>query len=264
MASQIKIFNKLIDSNKNVDYAISTVINEYDIKSAHTSALYFIKGENVYNELMKMDKLSRNITIGKMIKEDPSLSDKISNKILSWFNQFCENNNIKEQNFISSTRDSLLLVNKKPSKCTLDNGICLFRNKDGDFTSYIRINNLEVLYDGFSGNLRIKGINKEYVDGNPVFIRLFKQLLSLVESSKNLSMQQILKKANLLRNKYIYSKDPMMWASVLDGNKYVYSVNGEKIISDSLLPDDPSVTLIKYNNYLNLFMPVFRICFKPH
>lgn len=264
MASQIKVFYKLIDSNKNVDYAISTVINEYDIKSAHASALYFIKGEEVYNELMKMDKLSRNTTIGKMIRDDPKLSDKISGKILSWFNQFCENNNIKEQNFISSTRDSLLLVNKKPSKCSLDNGICLFRNKDGDFTSYIRINNLEVLYDGFSGNLRIKGVNKDYVDGNPVFIRLFKQLLSLVESSKNLSMQQILKKANLLRNKYIYSKDPLMWASVLDGNKYVYSINGEKVISDSLLPDNPSATLIKYDNYLKLFMPVFRICFKPH
>lgn len=264
MASQIKVFYKLIDSNKNVDYAISTVINEYDIKSAHASALYFIKGEEVYNELMKMDKLSRNTTIGKMIRDDPKLSDKISGKILSWFNQFCENNNIKEQNFISSTRDSLLLVNKKPSKCSLDNGICLFRNKDGDFTSYIRINNLEVLYDGFSGNLRIKGVNKEYVDGNPVFIRLFKQLLSLVESSKNLSMQQILKKANLLRNKYIYSKDPLMWASVLDGNKYIYSINGEKVISDSLLPDNPSTTLIKYDNYLKLFMPVFRICFKPH
>ena len=55
-----------------------------------------------------------------------------------------------------------------------------------------------------------------------------------------------------------------MWASVLDGNKYVYSINGEKVISDSLLPDNPSATLIKYDNYLKLFMPVFRICFKPH
>jgi hypothetical protein len=264
MSSQTKVFTKLIDSNKNVDYAISTVINEYDIKSAHASALYFIKGEDTYNELMKLDKLSRNTLIGKMIRDDPKLSDKISGKLLSWFNQFCEINNIKEQNFISSTRDSLLLVNKKPSKCALDNGVCLFRNKDGEFTSYIRINNLEVLYDGFSGNLRIKGINKDYVDGNPVFIRLFKQLLSLIESSKNLSTQQILKKANMLRNKYIYSKDPLMWASVFDGNKYVYSINGEKVLSESLLQDDQYATLIKYDNYLNLFMPVFRICFKPH
>ena len=71
MSSQTKVFTKLIDSNKNVDYAISTVINEYDIKSAHASALYFIKGEDTYNELMKLDKLSRNTLIGKMIRDDP-------------------------------------------------------------------------------------------------------------------------------------------------------------------------------------------------
>jgi hypothetical protein len=68
----------------------------------------------------------------------------------------------------------------------------------------------------------------------------------------------------MLRNKYIYSKDPLMWASVFDGNKYVYSINGEKVLSESLLQDDQYATLIKYDNYLNLFMPVFRICFKPH
>ena len=260
----IKVFNKLIESNPNVDYAINAFIAEYDIKSAHTTAMYFIKGPEVWRELSAMDKLSKNTRIGLMMRDEPDLHDKIATLLLKWFNQYCEQNGIKEQNFISSTRDSMLLINKKPLKNTLENGIVLFRNKDGEFTSYIRIDNKEVLFDGMSGNFRIKGVNKEYVDGNPVFIRLFKQLLSLVESSKNLTTSQILKKSNLLRNKYIHSKDPLMWASVLDGNKYVYNVSGERVLSDSILPETDGCTLIKSDNYYNLFLPVFKICFKPH
>lgn len=260
----LKVFNKLIESNPQIDYAINCVLAEYDIKSAHTTAMYFIKGEETWRELSALDKLTKNTRIGLMMRDDPTLHDKIAKLLLSWFNKFCEQNGINERNFISSTRDSMLLVNKRPMKCTLENGIVLFRNKDGEFTSYIRINNLEVLFDGMSYNLRIKGINKEYVDGNPVFIRLFKQLLALVEASKNLTTAEILKKADRLRNKYIKSKDPMMWASVMDGNKYVYNIRDERVLSDTVLPETDGCTLIKMDNYYKLFLPVFKICFKPH
>lgn len=260
----LKVFNKLIERNDNIDYAINQFIAEFDIKSAHTSTMYFVKGPETWKELSAMDKLTKNTRIGLMMRDEPGLHDQIQALLLKWFNQFCENNNIKEQNFISSTRDSMLLINKKPVKCTLENGIVLFRNKDGEFTSYIRVSNLEILYDGMSGNLRIKGVNKEYVDACPTFIRLFKQLLSLVESSKNLTTQQILKKANTLRNKYIHSKDPTMWMSLMDGGKYVYMISGEKVLSDSLLPESENCVLVKSDNFYRLFLPVFKICFKPH
>ncbi len=260
----LKVFNKLIEYNPQVDYAINCVLAEFDIKAAHTSAMYFIKGEDTWKELLALDKLSRNTKIGLMMKDDPDLHDKIAKLLLTWFNKFCEINNIMDRNFVSSTRDSMLLINKRPLKCELENGIVTFRNKDGEFTSYIRINNFEVLFDGMSYNLRIKGINKEFVDGNPVFIKLFKQLLALVESSKNLSTSEILKKADRLRNRYINSKDPTMWASITDGNKYVYNISGELVLSDVILPEEENCTLIKIDNYYKLFLPVFKICFKPH
>ena len=59
--------NKLLVNNITTNITSSTII-EYDLKSAHTSALYFIKGEEIYNKLINMPKLERNITIGKMIK----------------------------------------------------------------------------------------------------------------------------------------------------------------------------------------------------
>ena len=128
-----KHFNKLVEMNPNISYAINTLIAEYDIQRCHPTCMYFLKGKEFYDQLMKMPKFDSNVLIGKMMKEDLTLSDKIGNLKLKFFNDFCKLNNIKDSNFISSTVDSMLLVNKKPMKTKLENGIVNFRNKDGEF-----------------------------------------------------------------------------------------------------------------------------------
>lgn len=262
-----KHFNKLVEMNPNISYAINTLIAEYDIQRCHPTCMYFLKGKEFYDQLMKMPKFDSNVLIGKMMKEDLTLSDKIGNLKLKFFNDFCKLNNIKDSNFISSTVDSMLLVNKKPMKTKLENGIVNFRNKDGEFTSYIRLSNnriIEILFDGMSNNIRIKGVNVEYVDKNNVFIRLFKQYLILLENSNKMQTQDILRKLNHLRSKYINSKDPMMWASLLDGNKYAYIIAGERVLSDEYMQESEQNILIKTDNYMTFISPLIKLYFKPH
>ena len=184
MEATPKVFRKLVETNPSISFAVNTLITEYDIQRCHPSCMYFIKGPEFYKELMAMPKLDSNIKIGKMMREDPTLAPKIGEIKLKYFNEFCRVNNIKNSNFLSSTVDSMLLVNKKPLKTKFENGVINFRNKDGEFTSYIRLSfgrEIEILYDGISGNIRIKGINEEYIDNNPVFMKLFKQLLMLLD-----------------------------------------------------------------------------------
>lgn len=264
---EIKQFNKLIETNPNIDYCISTIIGEYDIKSAHTTACYFIFGKEMYDKLMSMDKLSRNTHIGKMMRDDPTLHPKISSLLLKWFNCFCEENNIKENDFISSTRDSLLLVNKKPIKTKFENGLVEFRNKDGEFTSYIRFKekNMEILFDSMSNSVRIKGVNQESVDNNKVFIKLFKQLLNLLEESKykqgNLSC---LKKISNIRLKYIDSKDKTMYASIERNNRFIYIIDGQRTESEVILEENENIVLSKYDNFTTFILPLIKIYFKRH
>jgi hypothetical protein len=246
--------------NPNIKYCISTIIAEYDIASAHPSACYFIFGKEFYDKLMAMDKLTRNTEIGKMMARDPTLHEKIAKLLLKWFNMFCDENNIRETNFISSTRDSILLVNKKPLKTVFENGIVKFRNKEGEYTSYIRLHDrLEILYDNISGALRIKGINSSLLEGNP-FIRLFKQLLSILEQSESLTISEGLKKLTKIRMKYIYSTNMDMYKSLLDNNKFVYNIEGERILSDSPMGNE---NLIKHDNYINFILPFIHIYFQP-
>jgi hypothetical protein len=255
----MKVFSKLIESNPNIKYCISTIIAEYDIASAHPTACYFIYGKEFYDKLMSMDKLERNTEIGKMMAKDSSLHEKIAALLLSWFNRFCDENNIKESNFISSTRDSILLVNKKPIKTIFENGLVKFRNKEGEYTSYIRLDRLEILFDNISGALRIKGINSQFLDNHP-FIKLFKQALSVVEQSNSLTISEGLKKLTKIRTKYIYANNQDMYRSIMDNNKFIYNIDGERFLSDALLEDE---NLIKHDNYVNFILPMMQIYFLP-
>jgi hypothetical protein len=262
-----KVFHKLVETNQNISYAINTLITEYDIQRCHPSCMYFIKGPDVYKELISMPKLESNILIGKMIRDDPTLTQKIGEVKLKYFNEFCRVNNIKESNFISSTVDSMLLVNKKPLKTKFENGVINFRNKDGEFTSYIRLSfgrEIEILYDGMNNNVRVKGVNADYVNNNPTFMRLFKQLLMLLENSNNLLPNELFRKLNYIRNKYINSKDPMMWASILDGNNFVYSIANERVLTESVLPESSKNIMVKTDNYVTFILPLIKLCFKPH
>lgn len=262
-----KVFKKLVETNQAISFAVNTLITEYDIQRCHPSCMYFIKGPEFYKELMAMPKLDSNVKIGKMMRDDPMLAHKIGEIKLRFFNEFCKVNNIKESNFLSSTVDSLLLVNKKPLKTKFENGVINFRNKDGEFTSYIRLTfgrEIEILYDGMSNNIRIKGVNEDYISGNPVLLRLIKQLLMLLENANNLSTSELLRKTNYIRNKYINSKDTLMWASLLDGNKYVYIIDGEKVLSDEYLPETNQNILVKTDNFQTFVLPLIKLCFKPH
>jgi hypothetical protein len=258
----IKHFNKLIETNPKIQYAISTLVAEYDIASAHTTACYFIFGNDTYEKLMRQDKLSRNTQIGKMMAKDPLLHDQIASLLLRWFNIFCEENNIKDTNFITSTRDSILLVDKKPIKTSFENGLVNFRNKDGEFTSYIRLQKqrkMEVLFDNMSGGLRIKGIDINEIENYP-FLKIFKTLLSVLEQSRTLPPGESLKKLNRIRSSYINSPNLDMYRSLIDKGKFIHYINGDRIESDTVI--DPNA-LVKTDNYVNFVMPVVNIFFSP-
>jgi hypothetical protein len=152
------------------------------------------------------------------------------------------------------------LVNKKPLWTVFENGIVKFRNKEGEYTSYIRLHDrLEILYDNISGALRIKGINSGLLESNP-FIRLFKQLLSVLEQSNSLTVSEGLKKLTKIRMKYIYSTNMDIYRSLLDNNKFVYNIEDERILSDSLIDNE---VLIKHDNYINFILPLIHIYFQP-
>lgn len=277
MLSDSSIFElkKQININPAKKHIMGSMIQEFDIESAHAAALYFIKGEGLYNELKSMEKLPRNIRIGNMIKNDNTLSDKINELILNWTNKFIKANNIKANQFLESTRDSIMIWNKIPKHTVFENGIVNFRNKDGEFTSYHRLHNrYTILYDSGGGisekRIRIKGINDEYTQKskfvkNHLMKVLYALELSIVQG-KNAAVKKLkLERSNIIKAKNNKDEESLsIFRELSNKNLYSYLNQIDKkieIIQSDVLLDNDELVLDTSKNYIEFIIPLIKTIF---
>ena len=126
------VLSKEIWRNDTITNIINSTICEYDIKGAHLVAIRILYGDKLYDKLAAMDKLSRNIYIGNMVKKDPELSTKLQKLLFKFKQKFIEENGILINNIVETTKDSLVLVQKIPTNTIVKvSGVEVeFRNKD--------------------------------------------------------------------------------------------------------------------------------------
>lgn len=248
--------DKLLTENTMITSAVGATIAEYDITAAAPTAIRYICGLPVYEELMKMGKTERNIKTGIMQRDDRTLWPKIEKVTLDWFNEFIYQNKIERHNFIETTRDSILVLGKIPTDLTLDKGFVQFRNKDGSYTSYYRIEGRKILFDSMSGNIRIKGVSDEYVQASPFINTILKPFLASLETSVLRGQSNLIKCVEKTRIKYIESKDLNIFRDVNSRNLFQYQQD-DKLIETEMLIDEK--TLIKTSNYMNYILPIIRM-----
>ena len=169
----------LINTNKTVQCLINVDIRDYDIEKAHPTALRIKYGEDIFNELIQLDKLPRLIKIGKMQKKDPELSKYFNETLKSWLNEFCAINNIKWKSFIQTTKDSIMIYNKVVSKTKFHDDKVIFRDKDGTFTSLYQIGNRMYLFDNRRNKIIVKGLTDD--DKSYFLTNFLPQVLAEIE-----------------------------------------------------------------------------------
>lgn len=253
------VLSKEVWRNDAISNVINSTICEYDIKGAHLVAIHILFGDELYNKLAVMDKLSRNIYIGNMVKKDPDLSIKLQKLLFKFKQKFIEENNIFINNIIETTKDSLVLVQKIPTTTTVKvNGVDVeFRNKDGIYSSFYKLGSKSILFDSMTGNLRIKGINMQTVQESE-FVNLYlKELLTTLETSISLGNIECMKILKQMRQKYINASDNSIYKSLNDKNKFIYEVAGEMIETDVEI-NNPAAKLMKIMNYRDFVMPLMR------
>lgn len=238
-----------------------STITEYDLKSAHATALYFIKGKETYENLMKLPKLERNISIGKMIGEDKSLRKQIDSLVVSWFNMFLEENKILGYNFLCTTPDSILIKNQIITKQSFEDGLVLFRNKEKiSYTSLFVINKQKfILFDRLSKRLRLKGLGTEEITDKYPFVDLcLRDLCCIIEDRLALGRINCLKQLKSFRTGYLESENKEIYRSIDHKNQFKYNIDNNIEYTDILLKEDMNCILLKDDNYINYLMPLIR------
>lgn len=251
-----KLLNNNINSN-----IIGSTITEYDLRAAHTTALYLITGDKeLYDSLMEMPKLDRNIRIGKMIQKNRNLRKQIDAKVLELFNEFLEANNILESNFLATTPDSILVANQIATTLRFHE-VAFFRNKEKiNYTSLFYINRTKfILFDRMTKRMRIKGVGEEDKTKNYPFVKkTLTDICCILDDSTTIGNTNVLRKLKQVRINYIDSEDTSIYKDITHDNMYKYLVDGRLEYSEVKLKENDNCQLVKSDNYLNFVLPLIQ------
>lgn len=167
--------------NKNISYIKNNLITEYDLSSAGLNILMDLNAidNNLYQELLSMKKLDRNVYIGKMLKSDKKLLDLQKYGFSEARRVFFEKNEIELTDVLTIKKDAIFLINKNYN---IDGKISEHLNfrKKNEYNSYLYLNHREHFYDAENDSMDVKGYSdsvkfhqKEY------FFKFIKNLLKL-------------------------------------------------------------------------------------
>lgn len=150
--------------NSPIPCLIGKDIRVYDISKANISVLrqLGIISEEMYNHLFCADKMEREVTIGRLIGDNPLIGTSLANGILDMRRKFLEMNELSESDILEADNDSLAVINHLVRYQQVGDFVT-FRLAEV-YTSFYRVRNIKYFYLADMINntefLRLKGMDK--------------------------------------------------------------------------------------------------------
>lgn len=131
--------------NSGVPYIISGYIREYDIAKANINVL-LAKGvisKETFDMLYASDRMTRQVYIGKLQKDNPGTADILKAGIKEAKEQFIIHNNLSESDILTIKNDALFILGKSPRITRFGNIEFVHKNT---YTSFYKLGRLEIYY----------------------------------------------------------------------------------------------------------------------
>lgn len=139
-------------------YAIAPIY-EYDIRKANISILRTLGciDEKQYNYFYNLPKYAREVQIGLLLRDNPDISDALTNGFKTFRQQLFEYNAISNDEVISVKKDAIFVT--RQLMYTKMSDWVEFVNK-GSYSMFLRLGNLELWFTSTAegSGLDIKGI----------------------------------------------------------------------------------------------------------
>lgn len=239
--------------NKDIPYLTNVTIYEYDMTSGGFNILrskgVFKKKEE--EKLLNMNKLDRNVYIGKKLRREPELSSILIEGFKESLTEFCIMNGIENKDILSIKKDAIFIINKKCQKLKINKYVSL--KEANKYTSYLYVNNIE-FYNN-SSKLDVKGLKDEVIENN-AFIDVIKKIMTLMEKNNEIYMFRYLKK---LQKDYLeYNVDYSLYKELNLNNAYKVTLFDRTFYYDNI--DEDFVEYININyNYFSYIQEIIRI-----
>ena len=254
MSGTLYIYDNYISHYSNI---INTDIKCYDIKQANINILYDcnIIDINLYNHLKSIRKIDREIYVGNLLKKDKSLSKILSMGFLEARRLLFESNNIEDSSVLAIKKDAVYVI-EKPLTYTKFNSIDFILSEE--YTSFYRLEGLELYYNGKTDVLNVKGIGDETIERyhKNSFVLLLKAIFRIAEQQ---NLEYVLMIVQNFINMYLnYEMDIECYREFNRNSCYrikyntaiLYSQNndvGLNCLSDDIITNFKELVDISYN-----------------
>jgi hypothetical protein len=238
--------------NRNLVYLKNNIIREYDMVNAGINILhhYNVLSDEEYKNLNEMDKLSKNIVVGKFLKKNPDINESLMNEFINIRKELFEINGINDDDILSIKKDAVFIINKRLNKLKLNEDF-IFQEKN-KYAGYINIDRKEFYYNVDKREFDIKG----YSDFIKKFHKnyLFKELEELLYLDMINEKNMVFEK--LIQLKYDFLErnlDKGYYLDITQG-KYIFNAIGSMYGLDDM--DDNLKPYCFINNNLNFILRI--------
>lgn len=207
-------------------------IVEWDLKAANLSALRASGkiSSDVLDRLRDVDKKTREIRVGMMIRADKEIGKLIKKGIAQAREMLFRSNLIQSQEVVAIKNDAVYLAGRKLKHTKF--GFYEFLPKN-TYSLFMRLDKLELYYDGRNNRLDIKGLSQAETDpdqqkGMVKFLcTVFKYYLQGRRSELNRYLIQFSEdyKSKVLPVEYYKElANPSVYRTVLEISQYQYNL----------------------------------------
>lgn len=250
-----------VNYTADIDYLIGSFIREYDISKANINILLWkgLISIEQYNFLYNADRMTRQVTIGKMRAANPALGEALDAGVIEVKKLFFEANNIQDYEVLAIKNDAIYLINKIPTVTKFDNVEFTCRNI---YSSYLRIFKIQYLYyfDPMTRKevLDIKGIGEQQIALHQNYFYEF--LLEVLNVSTVDSIENVLWLIQAFTGKYVsFNLDIGYYREFNPASQYRIQggLHYMDILADHLPEKDKVCLNISYNH--NILRELYKI-----
>jgi hypothetical protein len=188
------LYNKHNYTNRNLVYLKNNIIREYDMVNAGINILHHhgVFNDEEYKKLNEMDKLSKNIMVGKFLKNNSDINEALMNEFVLIRKELFESNGINDDDILSIKKDAVFVINKKLTNLKLNDDY-EFKEKN-KYVAYINLDRKEFYYNIENREFDIKGYSKFIKNFHKNY--LFKELEEIIyldiNNEKNMVFEKLI------------------------------------------------------------------------
>jgi len=242
----------------NIQYLKNNTIIEYDVQSAGLNILRDLNliSPDKYESFLAMEKLDRNVAIGKMLQHNPQMNEQLDRGFIMLRQQFFKQNNLDITDILSIKKDAIFLINRENINGDISEHIH-FRQKH-TYTAYIQIQHKEHFLTPFTHDLEVKGYSdlvKQYHSS-----RLLSDLRQCLIYDSLGQKDQIFKLLVELKYKLTtYNLDLDYYRSINNGH-FEFKLGNDRIYVDDIKEDLLHYVNLDYNlDFILSMIKVFDI-----